>query len=760
MFRSYFALLFLLAVAALPAVADIPRPEHPRPDMFRAEWLNLNGPWEFGETNEDESARFLGSEPYPDQIIVPFCRESKLSGLERTDFVKNVWYRRTFTVPRGWAAPRVRLHVGASDWRTEVWVNGTRLGEHTGGNAPFWFDATEAIDRGGENTVVIHAFDDTASGKQPLGKQSISGKSEGIFYTPTTGIWQTVWLEGVGETYIRDIRIEPHVDSGVALLTLGVEGPVDGLSLQADVHTPEQLVARAHAKPQWRDNKMLIALPAPRLWSPEDPFLYNVRIDLKRGEHDVIDSVGTYFGMRSVTIDGNAILLNGKPVFQRLVLDQGFYPDGLWTAPTDEALRRDIELAKAAGFNGARLHQKVFEPRFLNWADTMGYLVWGEYPSYGANYADPVVDANILREWGEIIERDWNHPSIIGWCPFNETPPTAGNLQQAALKLTRLLDPARPVIEASGWTHTAADPEVLDAHDYDQDPATFRERWTTGLAWSAPAALPARYGVGRPNVPFFLSEYGGIGWSLDENAWGYGNTPESIEAFYERYAGLTNALLDSRHHFGLCYTQLTDIEQEQNGLYTYNREPKFDVEKLRAVLARPAAYEENPPTAANLAGSGKTGAWRVLVGSHHDAPAAAPWQYTETAPAENWTAPEFDATAWQTGAAPFGLIGGEFGKTVQTRWRGDELWLRQEFECADTAFTAAVLVIFHDDDTELYLNGEKIWSRGKWLTRYESYDVTEAVRAALRPGKNTLAAHVRQDAGGQFFDMALLLARE
>ncbi|MBI1317757.1 MAG: beta-galactosidase [Candidatus Hydrogenedens sp.] len=759
MHRIAVLVLFVLSGSIHAAHAqDIPRPEHPRPDMYRAEWANLNGTWEFGETNEDEAERFLGAEPYPDQIVVPFCRESKLSGLERREFVKNVWYRRSFSVPQDWTSPRVRLHIGACDWRTEVWVNGTRMGEHVGGNAPFWFDVTEVVDRAGENTVVVHAFDDTASGMQPLGKQSISGKSESIFYTPTTGIWQTVWLEGVGESYVRGVHIEPHVDSGVALLTVDIEGPAHGLILQADVHTPDQLAARSMARAQWRDNKMLISIPEPHLWTLEDPFLYNVKLDLKRGE-EVVDSVGTYFGMRSVSIDGNAILLNGKPVFQRLVLDQGFYPEGVWTAPSLDALRRDIELSKAAGFNGARLHQKVFEPVFLNLADTMGYLVWGEYPSYGARYDNPAVDTNIVREWGEVMARDRNHPALIGWCPFNETPAAAGNLQRAVLELTRLIDPARPVIESSGWVHTAAHPEVLDAHDYDQEPHSFRERWTGGFSWSSPVALPERYGIGRPEVPFMVSEYGGIGWSLDESAWGYGNAPESIEAFYERFAGLTNALLDSRYHFGLCYTQLTDVEQEQNGLYQFDRTPKFDVEKLHAVLSRTAAYEENPPTAASLAETSKPGAWSVLVGSVHDAPNAAPWRYTTDEPADGWQGEGFDDGAWKTGAAPFGLIGGDYGRSIETKWRCDDLWLRQEFECSDAEFLSAVLVIFHDDDTDLYLNGKPLWSRDKWCVRYESFDVTEAVRAALTPGTNTLAAHVHQDAGGQFFDMALLLAK-
>ncbi len=729
------------------------------PQAVRSEWATLNGTWEFGETNDDESARYLGSEAYPEKIVVPFARESKLSGIGRREFVKNVWYRRTFAVPAAWKSPRIRLHIGASDWRTQVWVNGDRMGEHTGGNVSFYFDITRVVKRDAENVVVIHAFDDTASGKQPLGKQSITGKSEGIFYTQTTGIWQSVWLEGVGETYIRDLRIEPRPESDVALLSLELDGPAEGLMLDAEVLTDESRVARGIAHAQWRDNKILLQIPNARKWSLEDPYLYHLRIQLMRGK-ETVDQMGSYFGMRSITLDGNAVLLNGKPVFQRLVLDQGFYPDGIWTAPTDADLKRDIELSKAAGFNGARLHQKVFEPRFLHWADVMGYLVWGEYPSYGANYADPEVDAAIVREWTAIVTRDRNHPSLIGWCPFNETPPAAARLQDTVLDLTRQLDPARPCIETSGWTHTVPDPEILDAHDYEQNPAVFRERYAGFFPWQSGLSLPERYEVGSlPKAPFMVSEYGGIGWSLDEKAWGYGKTPESIEAFYERFAGLTSALMSSRHLFGLCYTQLTDVEQEQNGVYYYDRSPKFDMEKLRAVLTATAAYEENPPTAKSLSESRKAAEWSVLTGSYHDGAAAKEWQYTLEAPPAGWEDEDFDDTAWLRGRAPFGRMGGDFGDTIQTKWREENIWLRQTFEYTPADHELAILLLFHDDVIRITLNGQELFKREGWTTQYQAFDVTEALGPLLKSGKNTLAVQVTQDHGGQFFDMALLTAK-
>lgn len=748
-------LLLLLASLAVCA-DDVPRPEHPNPQAQRAEWLTLNGVWEFGETNDEEGARFLSPAPYPEKITVPFCRESPLSGIGRREFVKHVWYRRTFTVPSEWTSPRVRLHIGASDWRTSVWLNGEAVGQHVGGNVSFAFDITEALKRGEENSLTIHVFDDTASGKQALGKQSITGKSEGIFYTQTTGIWQSVWLEGVGETFFEHFRIEPRIESSVAFLSVDLDGPADGLVIDCEVHTPESKVARGLGKAQWRDNKLLLSIPEMRLWSPEDPYLYHVRLRLMRGE-ETVDEVGSYFGMRKVSIDGNAVLLNDKPVFQRLVLDQGFYPDGIWTAPSDEALKRDIELAQQVGFNGARLHQKVFEPRFLYWADKLGYLVWGEYPSYGAHYHDPVVHLPILNEWTEIVTRDRNHPSIIGWCPFNETPPDAGPLQAAVLTLTRQLDPSRPVLETSGWTHTVADPELLDAHDYEQDPTLFRDRYATDLHWQAEVNIPERYGLTpQAKTPYMVSEYGGIGWSMDDDAWGYGNTPESIEAFYARFAGLTTALLDSRTLFGLCYTQLTDVEQEQNGLYAFDRTPKFDVAKLRAVLTKPAAYESNPPTTAALMKERKEVAWTVLTGSIHDGALGGEWRYTLSEPNAGWEKPDFDDAAWMSGKAPFGLIGKPYGETIRTRWNTDDLWLRQEFDYADGEFDVGVLVAFHDDATQIWLNGEKLWQRDGWTTTYSAFEIAATLRQQLKAGSNTLAVKVSQDRGGQFFDMALL----
>jgi beta-galactosidase/beta-glucuronidase len=562
--------------------------------MERAEWLNLNGSWEFAETDDEKDESWLSDKAYPDKIVVPFCRESSLSGLARTGFVKNVWYRRTFSKPANWKSERVRLHIGACDWKTTVWINGQLAGEHVGGSVAFNFDVTDLL-KSGDNTVVIRAFDDTRSGIQASGKQAHSEKSEGCVYTRTTGIWQTVWLEGVGSTFVSDVRVEPDPKHSRVILQAEVEGTCEGLTLKAVALADGKEVGAAETPADWRNNLLVLDLSDKRLWSVETPFLYDLKLTLLRDGRPV-DSLNSYFGLREVSIHGAAILINGKPVFQRTVLDQGFYPQGIWTAPSDADLRKDIEMSQAVGFNGARLHQKVFEPRFFYWADKMGYLVWGEFPNWGLHYKNLRLNLPVVEEWIEIVRRDRNHPSVIGWCPFNETSPDAAALQNAVVRMTRAIDPSRPVIDSSGWHHGIPNPEVMDFHDYDQNPATFKARWEDAFKSGTLAQKLRGPSTRKDLIPFFLSEYGGIGWNLKEG-WGYGDAPKDLEAFYVRFQGLADAQLDNPNLFGYCYTQLTDIEQEQNGLYTYDRKPKFDVKRLHKIQTRPAAYEKNPPLA-------------------------------------------------------------------------------------------------------------------------------------------------------------------
>src|SRR6478736_2559122 len=540
----------------------------------------------------------------------------------------NVWYRRTFSVPASMKGQRVRLHFGGVDYQSWVWVNGQLAGTHIGGNVSFAFDITRLL-RDGDNEVVLRAFDDTASGRQPTGKQAHT-VSEGCVYTRTTGIWQPVWLEAVGSSFVENFSLVTDPDRTRVLIEATINGADADLELTAEAFANGKSVGKDTCSASWRDNRLVVDLKEKHLWQPGAPFLYDLKFTLHH-KGQAIDEVASYFGLRNVSIAGRAILINGKHVFQRLILDQGFYPDGIWTAPSDDELRKDIERSMAAGYNGARLHQKVFEPRFLYWADKLGYLVWGEFPNWGFNYR-PENYSNFINEWTEILQRDRNHPAIIGWCPFNETPAEAAELQRIVTLETRAIDPTRPVLETSGWSHRMNDAEVRDDHDYNQDPASFKQRWLDFFSGSVnAAALPSRYASGLSErkdlgVPFMVSEFGGIGWAA-EGGWGYGTGPKTLEEFYTRYEGLVNGLLDNPDMFGFCYTQLTDVEQERNGLFFYDRRPKFDLKRLHAITSRSAAYEKaGPKTGAPAAGTASP--WRVLLGAAPDGDLAQPYRFT------------------------------------------------------------------------------------------------------------------------------------
>jgi hypothetical protein len=744
-FRLLLVSLFFVTAAH---AADIPRPEHPRPDFQRDKWMNLNGPWEFSEGEEADTEKHLSEAPYPETIVVPFSREASASGIGRTKPVPHVWYRRTFTMPETWDAPRTLLHVGACDWFTEVWVNGVSVGTHKGGQASFSFDTTDAL-VSGENTIVVHAVDDMVGGRQVLGKQSRTGKPHDIFFTPTTGIWQTVWLEGVAETRIEGFQITPIPDQGAVLCEVNVAGPTRGLSLTATAYNDAAIAGKGGARRMTAHNKIIIALRDKRLWTLDDPFLYGLRFSIARGE-ETLDEVQTYFGLRDVRVEGNAILVNGAPVFQRLALDQGFYPEGNWAAPKDDFFKEDIERAKAAGFNGVRLHQKVFDPRYLYWADKLGFLVWGEFPSYGANYGDPSVALPVINEWRAVLQRDRNHPAIVGWCPFNETPPEAAPLQQAIVALTREMDPTRPVIESSGWTQSVAAPEVLDAHDYEQDAARFTARWNNPLS-RGEVVLPEPWQhFPHAGVPSFVSEYGAGFWGSEN--------PKHLdpEAFLERFTALTRPLMRNPQFFGFCFTELYDIAHERCGIYTFDRQPKIDPARVRMVLSDEAVYENAPPLDWN---STPTHDWTVAIGGGLvENPGTV--RYTTDEPAADWMEPGFDDSAWSTGPLPLGAREGKPRDDANTLWRDDALFARTTFTWEGAPFDVAALVARWDDNATVWLNGKVIWHGGFWASDYSPFDATDAVREALVEGVNVLSVRVRQKGGNQFMDFALLLGRE
>ncbi|MEU6553393.1 sugar-binding domain-containing protein [Streptomyces sp. NPDC046915] len=602
----------------VPHLTAPPRPEYPRPQFVREAWLNLNGEWQFEIDRSDTGLeRGLRDRELADRILVPFCPESELSGIGETDFLEAVWYRRTVTIPDDWTDSRVLLHFGAVDHDTTVWADGTEVARHRGGFTPFTADLGDLAAPGRELTVVVRARD-SRHGAQARGKQATWYANSHCHYTRTTGIWQTVWLEPVPRSVsLGRPRITPDLASGSFHLELPLTANLPGHRVRATLSDAAGPVATAESRADLGlAPRLVLAVPEDRrrVWSPVDPHLYDLVLEVLDAEGAAVDTVGSYAGLRSVSIHGKRLLLNGEPLFQRLVLDQGYYPDGLMTAPSDADLVRDIELGLAAGFNGARLHQKVFEERFLHHADRLGYLVWGEFGDWGcetgARDDNQRPDASYVTQWLEAVERDYSHPSIVGWCPLNETYQhlhdritQLDDVTRGMFLATKQADATRPVIDASGYAHRVPETDVYDSHCYEQDPDTFAKTMD-GLAEDRPYVNTAPDGrswsVPYRGQPYFCSEFGGIWWDPEavaaagderETSWGYGERPRTDEEFVDRFTGLTGVLLDDPDMFGYCYTQLTDVFQERNGVYRFDRTEKVGTERLRRAQARPAAYE-------------------------------------------------------------------------------------------------------------------------------------------------------------------------
>lgn len=601
-----------------PAGAGIPRPEHPRPQFVRETWLNLNGTWSF-EIDQGDSGleRGLLHRPLSEEILVPFAPESELSGIGNTDFLEAVWYRREITVPADWSGADLHLHFGAVDHDATVWVGGQEVARHRGGFTPFSADISAVASAGSTVEITVRARD-SRHGVQARGKQATWFANTHCHYTRTTGIWQTVWLEAVPTVHLRRPRITPNVAARQLTVVTPLSANRRGHSVRARLHDAAgEVVGATVAADEDLAPTLVLQIPEERarLWSPEDPHLYDLELDLLDEYGVVVDHATSYAGLRSVTIDGQALLLNGQPVFQRLVLDQGYWPETLMTAPTDAALVRDIELGMTAGFNGARLHQKVFEERYLFHADQLGYLVWAEFGDWGASGQgvrghNQAPTASFITQWTEVLERDYNHPSIVGWCPLNETYQelhdritVLDDVTRGMFLATKLADPTRPVIDASGYSHRVQETDVYDAHNYEQSPEVF-EAQLAGLTDGRPylnehngAAISVPY----RGQPYFISEFGGIWWNPDlasasgtrrDGSWGYGQRVADEEGFHRRFEGLTGVLLGNPSMFGYCYTQLTDVFQEQNGIYRFDRGTKLDVTRVRAAQQRPAAVEE------------------------------------------------------------------------------------------------------------------------------------------------------------------------
>lgn len=615
-FMKKFTLLFL-AIIGLDAFA-LPRPEYPRPQFERKDWVNLNGEWTyaFDFSGSGLEKGWQKSQGFTNKIIVPFAPESKLSGVEFKDFIEHLWYQRDVTVPKDWAGRRVMLNFGAVYYQAEVYLDGKFVTRHFGGTSSFGLDISKFVKPGGTHSLVVYVQSDLRHQMQPGGKQSTRLNSHTCNYTRTTGIWQTVWLEAVAGEGLKEVQVITDIDQGQIIVNPRFYSR-NGGELQVTVKDGATLVGKVTA-PASESTPVVIPIKSAKLWSPESPFLYDVVYEVLNTEGEVVDTVRSYVGMRKIHTEGKKIFLNNKPLYLRMVLDQGYYPGGQWTAPSDAALKHDIELSMSCGFNAARLHQKVFEERFHYWADKLGYLTWGESSSWGLDYNRSEAARIFTPEWIEVVERDRNHPSIIAWTPNNEQnnvdKVNFPRYMQELYRVTKLVDTTRPFVGNSGGTHFAAD--IYTVHNYEQDPAGLKKAvWNGGTLMRAhefviEPRMQFNTGSNFPeyndayqameydgSIPYMIDEFGGVAFSGSRRStgWGYGGTASQND-YYKRVGGMVDGLLElSPAVTGYCFTQLTDAEQEQNGLFFHDREPKFDAEKLRAIFGKnPVKSREEP----------------------------------------------------------------------------------------------------------------------------------------------------------------------
>ena len=589
-------------------MTDVPRPEYPRPQFTRRRWSSLNGAWSFAVDDADVGRRerwfartlqqLTRDGPFERSITVPFAFQSELSGIHDTSRHDVVWYARAFRDVREDVDERLLLHFGAVDYRTTVWVNGHVVAEHEGGHTPFSADVSDVLGAD-DNVVVVRAEDPLDDLGIPRGKQYWREQSERIFYTATTGIWQSVWLEPVARRRISDLVITPDFDAGAVDLTVDTVGAVPGDVLRVLVTIGDVVLADDHVRVTGaRLQRTISVVPPPghqgghvadaqgmAVWSPEHPHLHDVRLELGPAEGTPSDTVASYFGMRKIDVRGDRVLLNGRPYEQRLVLDQGYFPGGNLTAARDDDLRSDIVLAKQLGFNGARKHQKIEDPRWLYWADRLGFLVWEEMPS--AYTHSPATLGRVSSEWQQVVARDRNHPCVVAWVPMNESwgvsrlgsDQAERSYLRALYHLTKALDPDRLVISNDGWEHATTD--LCTIHDY-ADAGTVAARYQQlGTEVDVtPAGRPLYVpGHGYRGEPILITEFGGIALADGEQTWGYHSAADSKELL-TRYRDLVAAIVASPRVDGFCYTQLTDVEQEANGLLTFDRKPKADVDSL------------------------------------------------------------------------------------------------------------------------------------------------------------------------------------
>ena len=695
-----------------------PLPDYPRPQMVRQQWLNLNGIWELQSGLEGDpvpTGKKLGG-----HIVVPYPVESALSGVML--HFDRLWYRRTFTVPNDWKGRQVMLHFGAVDYESEVYINGKSVGVHKGGYDPFSYDVTPYLSQGGTQEIIVRVYDPTELGGQPRGKQT--DDIGGIMYTPTTGIWQTVWLEPVERRSIHDLKIVPDVDRSELHLTVNTTDSAAPETVSVMVEDGGKVVKKFEGK---ANAALEIPIANPKLWSPDHPFLYDLKISLEQNNR-ATDNVSSYFGMRKIGIGKvgkfNRILLNNEYVFERGPLDQGFWPDGIYTAPTDDALKSDIETMKALGFNMVRKHIKVEPARWYYWTDKLGLLVWQDMPSadsypWQVETVPPVDKTEFESELKRMVETHWNSPSIISWTVFNEAQ---GQYDSARLAgMVKSLDPSRLVNEASGGAYTGSG-DLNDLHQYPE-----------------PGIRAA-----TPNQAAVNGEYGGIGYQVPGHTWTgsegtYTNvsTPDDLLYLYAEYISKVKKLDEEQGLSATVYTEITDVMTEINGLLTYDRIPKVPIGKI---------YQANHSTL-------PMPDYRVVVPSSEKE--RQPWKYTTTKPADDWASSEFDDAPWKKGPGGFGSA----KDAAATSWTTHDIWMRRHFNPGSLSADQFANLVAHDlhhGEVQIYINGVLAYAQGGDSDSWEHRGLSSAARAAVHANAdNVLAVHGVRGHRDQFVDAGL-----
>ena len=578
---------------------NIPRKEYPRPQFERKEWMNLNGEWnfKFDRENKGEKEQWYLEPNFDKKIIVPFTYETRASGIGEEVFCPNVWYQKSITIPSACENKKIILHFQEADYITKVWVNGIYVGKKKGGQIAFSFNITDYLDEKKELNIVVK-MEDSQSCFQPRGKQRWLENSYECWYVQTTGIWQTVWLEFLNEAHIERVKITPDIEKESVELVYEVLGDMNqslvlktSISFKGEhVKSFEHIVSRSvqtmitNIASEFHHWRVLH-------WSPESPNLYDIEFTLYKNGIEV-DHVKSYFGMRKISIENGNVLLNNIPIYQKLILDQGYWRESHLTPPSDEAIIEDIDRTLEMGFNGVRKHMKVEDQRFLYWADKKGLLVWSEMAAT-YEFSDEAIQ-NFTEEWIEVVKQHYNHPSIITWTPFNEswgiknifTDRKQQTFTEGIYYLTKSLDHMRPVIVNDGWEHTISD--IITLHDYEEFGDRFLTRYSdkekivnNEIAFNHAKHAMAK-GYQYKGQPIIISEYGGIAFD-SEKGWGYGNQVKNEADFLSRYESITHGIKNTPYISGFCYTQLTDVQQEINGLLSEDRLPKVDLKKIRTI---------------------------------------------------------------------------------------------------------------------------------------------------------------------------------